>query len=223
MSNELKPCPKCQSTDVGASQGKVNCYSCGIQTREHINNDEAVKTWNARTKPTELERLNLENTTLLSALQEILSKATSDTHPDYRLEDVVEIAERAIDGRESEDLDQSREQLHSLFERVSGCEVSEFDKSQLPYLADMIEGQMDADEGCIQKLRKELEERKVFEVDSPEDIDVVGEEILCFDGCEWVIDYVDVCPEWGHCYMANGTEVEAWCRLPAKLNKQSGE
>ncbi|NOH26203.1 hypothetical protein F0267_25900 [Vibrio coralliilyticus] len=70
-------------------------------------------------------------------------------------------------------------------------------------------------------LRKELEKYKVFEVDSPEDIDVIGEEILCFDGCDWVIDYVDVCPEWGHHYMANGTEIKAWCRLPAKLNQQS--
>ncbi|OOE71730.1 Lar family restriction alleviation protein [Salinivibrio kushneri] len=48
-----------------------------------------------------------------------------------------------------------REQLHSLFERVSGCEVSEFTSEQVNYLADMIEGQMDANEGCINKLKSE--------------------------------------------------------------------
>jgi len=48
-----------------------------------------------------------------------------------------------------------REQLHSLFERVSGCQVSEFSSEQVNYLADMIEGQMDADEGCINKLKSE--------------------------------------------------------------------
>ncbi len=52
----------------------------------------------------------------------------------------------------------TKEQLHSLFERVSGCEVSEFDSEQVNYLADMIEGQMDANEGTIEKLIKEKQE-----------------------------------------------------------------
>lgn len=51
-------------------------------------------------------------------------------------------------------------------------------------------------------------------VESIEDISVVGEEILVWDGCDWHIDYVEVCPEWGHHYMANGTEVEQWMPLP---------
>lgn len=50
-------------------------------------------------------------------------------------------------------VDELFEQLTSLFERVSGCSVSDFDEEQLPYLADMIEGQMDADEACINDLK----------------------------------------------------------------------
>lgn len=46
-------------------------------------------------------------------------------------------------------------QLYSLFERVSGCEVSEFSSEQVKYLSDMIEGQMDADSGTIEKLKQE--------------------------------------------------------------------
>lgn len=51
-------------------------------------------------------------------------------------------------------------------------------------------------------------------VESIEDISVVGDEILVWDGCDWHIDYVEVCPEYGHHYMANGTEVEQWMPLP---------
>ena len=51
---------KCQSTDVGASQGKAYCYKCGIQTAEHVTNLDAVKTWNTRTESTELEQLRKE-------------------------------------------------------------------------------------------------------------------------------------------------------------------
>lgn len=49
----------------------------------------------------------------------------------------------------------ANEQLQSLFERVSGCEVGEFTAEQAKYLADMIEGQMDANEGCIDNLKSE--------------------------------------------------------------------
>jgi hypothetical protein len=55
------------------------------------------------------------------------------------------------------ELDQVKGQLNSLFERVSGCEVSEFDSEQVKYLADMIEGQMDADNGAIEKLKSMIE------------------------------------------------------------------
>lgn len=47
-------------------------------------------------------------------------------------------------------------QLHSLFERVSGCSVSECKDDQLDYLADYIEGQMDATEGALDKCKKDL-------------------------------------------------------------------
>ncbi len=52
------------------------------------------------------------------------------------------------------------------------------------------------------------------EVNSPEDIERKGEEILCWDGCDWSIDYVEHCPERGVDYMANGTDVEAYMPLP---------
>lgn len=60
----------------------------------------------------------------------------------------------------------------------------------------------------------------VTEVDSAEDIDIKGEEILCFDGCDWVIDYVEHDPDTGIDYMANGTEVEAYTTLPEKLQSK---
>ncbi len=57
---------------------------------------------------------------------------------------------------------------------------------------------------------------KPIEVDSPEDIEV-DEEVLCWDGCDWVIDHVEYCPEQGVSYMANGTDVEAYVKLPDPL------
>lgn len=50
-------------------------------------------------------------------------------------------------------------------------------------------------------------------VESPEDIMIQGEEILIWDGCDFHIDYVDVCPEYGHAYMANGTEPTHYAKL----------
>ncbi|MCY9874021.1 hypothetical protein [Vibrio barjaei] len=51
-------------------------------------------------------------------------------------------------------------------------------------------------------------------VDSPEDISIVGEDILVNDGCDWSIDHVEHCPDRGVNYMANNTEVEAYMPLP---------
>lgn len=55
-------------------------------------------------------------------------------------------------------------------------------------------------------------------VDTPEDIEPSGEEVLCWDGCDWSIDYSEVDGESGAVYMANGTAVEAYIPLPAKLD-----
>lgn len=54
-------------------------------------------------------------------------------------------------------------------------------------------------------------------VNSAEDINVFTE-ILCFDGCEIDIDYVEVCAETGVHYMANGTDITHWMPLPKKPN-----
>lgn len=48
-----------------------------------------------------------------------------------------------------------KEQLIELFENVSGCSIDEFSEEQLPYLADYIIGQQEADNMCIAKLKKE--------------------------------------------------------------------
>lgn len=49
-----------------------------------------------------------------------------------------------------------KEQLISIFERVSGCAISEFTEEQIPYLAGMIEGQLDANEQCIESLNGKI-------------------------------------------------------------------
>lgn len=48
-----------------------------------------------------------------------------------------------------------KEQLIELFENVSGCSINEFSEEQLPYLADFIIGQQEADNMCIEKLKTE--------------------------------------------------------------------
>lgn len=45
-----------------------------------------------------------------------------------------------------------------------------------------------------------------IEIDTPEDIDPKGEEVLVWDGCDYHIDFVEVCADMGTFYMANGTE-----------------
>lgn len=55
-----------------------------------------------------------------------------------------------------------------------------------------------------------------IQVDSPEDIPITGDEVLCFDGCDISIDYVEYDSENGASYMANGTEVTHYMPLPPK-------
>ena len=54
MSDErLKPCPCCESTDVGTEfVGKMEyviCRSCGLQTLAFFEKGQAIKRWNTRT------------------------------------------------------------------------------------------------------------------------------------------------------------------------------
>lgn len=46
-------------------------------------------------------------------------------------------------------------------------------------------------------------------VDTPEDMPM-GEEVLCWDGCGYHLDYADMDADTGAHYMANGTCVEAY-------------
>ncbi len=58
-------------------------------------------------------------------------------------------------------------------------------------------------------------------IESIEDITTIGEEILIWDGCDYEIDYMDVCPDMGFNYMANGTEPVSWMPLIKPI--ESGE
>jgi hypothetical protein len=53
----------------------------------------------------------------------------------------------------------------------------------------------------------------VIKINSIEEIKVIGSEILVFDGADYHIDYVDVSPDSGAYYMANGTSPTHWDRL----------
>ena len=44
-----------------------------------------------------------------------------------------------------------------------------------------------------------------IEIDTPEDISPKGVEVLVWDGCDYAIDFVEVCVDTGTFYMANGT------------------
>lgn len=91
----------------------------------------------------------------------------------------LNMAERHVE-KLSQENEALRDQLHSLFERVSGCEVSEFSSEQVNYLADMIEGQMDADEGCINKLKSENAAlRKALAKDAIKWLDVCDKKPPC--------------------------------------------
>lgn len=52
-----------------------------------------------------------------------------------------------------------------------------------------------------------------IKIDTPEDITLVGEEILVWDGCDHEIDYVETCVDTGTYYMANGSEPTHWQML----------
>lgn len=58
---------------------------------------------------------------------------------------------------------------------------------------------------------KEIDVIKVFSID---DIDVFGVDILVWDGCQWHIDYIDICAETGALCSANNNEIEAYALLP---------
>lgn len=54
-------------------------------------------------------------------------------------------------------------------------------------------------------------------VDTAEDMPI-GEEVLCWDGCQYHLDYADMDAESGAHYMANGTEVESYQLLTPPTN-----
>lgn len=56
-------------------------------------------------------------------------------------------------------------------------------------------------------------------VDSAEDLPM-EQEVLCWDGCEFSIDYADMDPDSGTHYMANGTEVESYKLLTPPDSKK---
>lgn len=80
----LKPCPCCESTDVGTEfVGKMEyviCRSCGLQTLAFFEKGQAIKRWNTR-KPMERIVERLENMKLIRVEQ---------CHEDYELELITE-------------------------------------------------------------------------------------------------------------------------------------
>ena len=62
-----------------------------------------------------------------------------------------------------------------------------------------------------------------IEFDSIEDIDIKGEEILLWDGCDHHIDYVDVCADTGTFYFANGSSATHWAILTSPIIDRSNE
>lgn len=56
---------------------------------------------------------------------------------------------------------------------------------------------------------------ELIAVDSPEDLPMC-EDVLCWDGCQFTIDYADMNADTGLHYMAGGTEVESYMPLPPK-------
>lgn len=62
-----------------------------------------------------------------------------------------------------------------------------------------------------------LQSKPIF-VGSPEDIAIKGEEILCWDGLDWSIDFVEHDSEVGFDYMSNGTQVIAYLPLPQEID-----
>ena len=59
------------------------------------------------------------------------------------------------------------------------------------------------------------------EFETPEDIEIKGEEILLWDGADYHIDYVEVDVVTGCYYMANGTEATHYKALTPPLRMSS--
>lgn len=52
-----------------------------------------------------------------------------------------------------------------------------------------------------------------IKVDCIEDIELVGVDIVVWDGCDKHIDYVEISPDTGNYYMANGTGVTHYLNI----------
>lgn len=76
----------------------------------------------------------------------------------------AEKVEYAINNHDrlAEENAQLKNQLHDLFEHVTGVSVSEYKLEQMPYLADYLIGQAEADDSCINKLKADKAELIAF-------------------------------------------------------------
>lgn len=91
----------------------------------------------------------------------------------------------------------AKEQLFELFEVISGCSISSFSEEQLPFLADFIQGQMDADNECIELLKsmvsskdeqiKKLTEALSDVIDGETKYDLVDITGLSLERCDEII------------------------------------
>lgn len=91
-----------------------------------------------------------------------------------------------------------------------GAALIERQADKIKKLSEQIERLNDA----LTSINKNIAEDKWVIVDTAEDLPM-QQEVLCWDGCEFSIDYADMDSDSGTHYMANGTEIEAY-----KLLKQ---
>ena len=84
-----------------------------------------------------------------------------------------------------------------------------------PYDAiDLAVSSFDDNQALIKKQQEQIEllsapQNEWISVDTPEDMPI-GEEVLCWDGCQYHLDYADMDADTGAHYMANGTDVESY-------------
>ena len=99
MSEELKSCPFCGSSDIGGVRHKIYCYSCKVNVSFDFDFDEPLQlstdAWNTRSKTDEIEKLQainkeqrIANAKLISAapdMYEALEVILNTTEAGHRL------------------------------------------------------------------------------------------------------------------------------------------
>lgn len=110
---------------------------------------------------------------------------------------------------------------------ATGMEAERYDRDQA-------DGECFAD--CFKDIAKALEKFEIrfdsetgdfiqntsqwIKIESAEDVEIKGEEVLLWDGCDHHIDYVEYCSDTGVHYFANGTEATHWKLLDKPVTQE---